>query len=326
MDKYLQYDHFDLSEDPSFIQWIKYAASDNQQHNWDNWLRSNPQMEDTVQEAKLLVTGMKFKVEHPTQAVQDNVWQKITSDIDKPIVNQGTPQRRRIIKLLSYGAVAAIGLVLLYVNLGTSFDTSINTNTGLNQVVSLPDGSSVELNVESLLEYNKQSWNKDRAVHLKGEAFFTVKKGSKFKVISPQGTVTVLGTSFNVFARDNQLFVECETGKVAVKASSKETILTPNQSVKVIDRQHTFVDDISGVDKRSAWRAGVFIYKDAKLVNVTRELERQFGLNIKMDKAMSNISYTGSFNKANQQNALTEVFYPLGLKTALDGNNVTVTK
>jgi transmembrane sensor len=41
-------------------------------------------------------------------------------------------------------------------------------------------------------------WSKERTLSLEGEAFFEVQKGSKFSVVTSDGIVEVLGTSFDV--------------------------------------------------------------------------------------------------------------------------------
>ncbi len=47
------------------------------------------------------------------------------------------------------------------------------------------------------------------------EGFFKVQKGNKFIVHTPAGDVEVMGTSFNVFAREEASKVSCVTGKLS---------------------------------------------------------------------------------------------------------------
>ena len=80
----------------------------------------------------------------------------------------------------------------------------------------LPDQSNIILNDGSRISYQEGKWTEDRTVRLEGEAFFSVQKGSTFKVVTPNGTVEVLGTQFNVRAWGEKLYVECYEGKVKV--------------------------------------------------------------------------------------------------------------
>ncbi len=101
--------------------------------------------------------------------------------------------------------------------------------------VELPDLSQVKLNAQSRLTFNKKSWNKKREVVLDGEAYFKVAKGSKFSVITKDGTVTVLGTQFNVKHRDNYFEVVCFEGSVGVEYKESSVTLKPGYSFLIID-------------------------------------------------------------------------------------------
>jgi len=327
MDKYIQYDHLQLSEDPSFIRWAKRSeARDN--NDWDGWLVNHPEKANDVANAKTLVLAMKFVKDNPSAEVEDKVWNKISSDIngEQSTTREINPRRTTMIKMLSYGAVAAVALILLLMNIGNDFDTSVQTPFAKVENITLPDGSEVMINADSKLKYDTESWNENRLVSLEGEAFFSVKKGSKFTVKTNNGSVQVLGTSFNVYDRGGQFNVHCETGKVSVKSGSNESILTPNQSVSVVNTEHKFSNNVSETENRSTWKKGIFVYKGAVIIDIVAELERQFDIKISMDKSLMDVKYTGSFNKSKLETALTEVFYPLGLKFDINGKSIIITK
>ncbi len=86
------------------------------------------------------------------------------------------------------------------------------------KTVILPDGSIVDLNINSQLIYPDNFTGKQRTVELKGEAFFTVSKNpNKPFVITTLGKeIKVLGTSFNVKTdlKTQQVKVFVKTGKV----------------------------------------------------------------------------------------------------------------
>ena len=62
----------------------------------------------------------------------------------------------------------------------------------------LPDGSGVVVMPHSELSYNSFTWTLRRRVSLKGEAVFSVVHGGRFRVGTPAGRITVLGTQFRV--------------------------------------------------------------------------------------------------------------------------------
>ena len=69
--------------------------------------------------------------------------------------------------------------------------------------INLTDGTIVRLNSESSLKYKRNFNSGSRIVNLSGEGYFKVVKGNyPFTVNTQYGTVTVLGTKFNIHARN----------------------------------------------------------------------------------------------------------------------------
>ncbi len=327
MDKYLQFNHLELAEDPSFIRWVKGSEA-RDSLDWDRWLVNHPNKTDLVDEAKSLVLAVKFVDDKPSAGAEDKIWNSISEGIDSEVkpTYESKPKRSQLIRMLPYGAVAAMVLILLIMNIGNDFDTSVQTPFAKIENIKLPDGSEVILNADSRIQYDTKTWSENRVVSLEGEAFFSVEKGSNFMVKTQSGNVEVLGTSFNVYNRNDQLNVHCETGKVAVKAAGKKTILIPRQSVVVSNQEHKLNENVADPDRRSTWKKGIFVYRGALLSEVKDELERQFDIKITMDKSLNILKYTGSFDRLNLQTALTEVFYPLDLNFNIDGKNVMITQ
>jgi len=178
--------------------------------------------------------------------------------------------------------------------------------------LSLPDGSTVMLNVDSELKYKPLLWFASKTVELNGEAYFEVKSGGRFTVKSGKNKVMVLGTSFNVFARNEKYSVTCMTGKVMVTADNRQTTLTPNMQVTL--RNGNFnVAEIADTEQHIGWRQNRFVFNGAPLTEVIKEIERQYDIQI------SNVldfdySYTGNFSKTeNPEDVLEIVGKPFGI-------------
>lgn len=148
----------------------------------------------------------------------------------------------------------------------------------------LPDGSTYVLNAESSLDFNGHSWGENREVSLKGEGFFTVKKGSTFTVLTPNGGVKVLGTQFNVRAREKSLEVICQSGKVAVLTADKVSLgeLTQNEGVKIqgdsISQEWTIE-----ANEKVSWIYGISKFNNAELSVVLDELARQYDIEVESE-------------------------------------------
>ncbi|QEE49515.1 DUF4974 domain-containing protein [Flavobacterium alkalisoli] len=149
----------------------------------------------------------------------------------------------------------------------------------------LPDNSKVVLNSDSEAEYKSWNWNKKRSVELKGEAFFKVAKGKTFDVNTPLGTVTVVGTQFNVKARDNRFDVTCFEGKVKVTYKTEEVFLTPGESVTFEEGEEIEIPETKAA--QPGWINNEITFTAEKPENVIKEIERHFAVSIQLDKNVS---------------------------------------
>lgn len=98
---------------------------------------------------------------------------------------------------------------------------------------------------------------------------------------TPQLTVNVLGTKFNVsaYADDALQSVVLVEGKVNVKANSNEDfVLLPNQRFKLSD-------GISGIDEVNAydyisWKDGVLQFRGETMKDIIQRLSRYYNVSI----------------------------------------------
>lgn len=157
---------------------------------------------------------------------------------------------------------------------------------GERLVVSLPDGSTVELNSGSEISYSRNFGNA-RFVNLEGEAFFDVVHGEDPFIVETFNSQTkVLGTTFNVRAWEQSIkpatVVSLVTGSIELtyKNGSDKSILSPGQSMTVnVDGS---VEDLTGstVVDAIAWRDGNLLYKDELLGVMIEDVERRFNVTI----------------------------------------------
>lgn len=327
MDKFLHSKSTDLAQEASFINWVN-ASNVTDINQWNKWVADHPEKRALVDEAKLLVTSLKFKEENISTDLENKIWKNINAatSSNSPINTAETSSG--IVKLLKKWAplaAAAIIALLVYVNVSssTSYDTKLNTNYAENSQELLPDGSIIDINAESQLAYSKTKWESNREIRLDGEAYFSVKKGSKFTVLTDNGNVEVLGTSFNVFSRGSIFSVECETGKVRVTANGKEAILTPNESVR-LDLIQNELSKTEASTKRSAWRRGSYNYKDTNLREVFDDIERHFNVKINVNDVPNDLSYNGQFNSTHIDSVLYKVCWPLDLTVNGSGKDYQI--
>ena len=218
--------------------------------------------------------------------------------------------------------VAAVVVVALSVYLfNNSSAQDFQAGVGDSLAVILPDASKATLNAGSSLSVNERSWDKVREVKLNGEAFFDVRKGSAFSVITDQGKVTVLGTEFNVKERDKFFEVACYEGKVAVETMNSEYTLQVGDILRLVDGK---VQLITTSFSKPSWLDEKSIFKSTPIVEVLDELERQYGITISGDLRNSKSPFTGNVTHKNLEMALQAVTIPLNLTYTITGDDVVL--
>jgi ferric-dicitrate binding protein FerR (iron transport regulator) len=210
------------------------------------------------------------------------------------------------------GIAASIVLFLgLFSILGNDI-TTIETHYGEQKTIALLDGSEVIMNSKSTLTYNEDHWDNDRTLHLTGEAYFKVKKGSTFTVKTDNGDVQVLGTQFNVNSVSDLLEVVCFEGKVSVHSKGETYTLLPANSVRRINGNRIEKWDVSNINP--SWIHGESTFKSVPLKYVIKAIESQYNIKIHSETIDTSIIYTGSFTHQNLKTALQTVFKSLQLQ------------
>ncbi len=195
--------------------------------------------------------------------------------------------------------------------------SSIRADYGQQQLAKLPDGSEVRLNSGSVLSYTKWDWIWSRKVELQGEAYFNVIKGNKFEVFTEGGSVTVLGTSFNVRSRNNQLDVSCYSGRVLVSSGDVIQDLNPNMSISLDDGKILGVK-LGQVATEPSWMKGIVRLQNVQFKEVIEELERTFDLKVEnQDPSLDTLMFTGAFPN-NPKVALKLVLEPLNISYSFE--------
>ena len=124
----------------------------------------------------------------------------------------------KVVDLSSIIKIAAVITLLLTSFLFVSnYTVGTRTDYAQTEIFTLPDNSKVTLNEFSKIDLKRFNWGNNRIVNFQGEALFEVEKGSTFKVETEQGTVTVLGTKFNIVAGEYGFYVACYEGLVRVE-------------------------------------------------------------------------------------------------------------
>ena len=166
------------------------------------------------------------------------------------------------------------------------------------------DGTEVILNAGSILRYPVDFAGDKREVELVGEAFFKVAKSDKpFLVRMGENNITVYGTQFNVYSRENHdLEIVLVEGSIGFKAGNqKEIKLRPSQMVvRQLENGEIRVKEVNPRDY-IMWVEN----KGQTLGRIMSELSIWYGVQIKVRPDQENTKLTLITNK---DNSLDEVF------------------
>ncbi|AYB32545.1 FecR family protein [Chryseolinea soli] len=193
-------------------------------------------------------------------------------------------------------AVAGTFLYILYL-LSTEFAAKQSTlvyNAGENNMrILLPDSSFVWLNRHSTLEYAPSFGTTNREVHLKGEAFFDVRKNKKqpFIVKAENIQVLVRGTKFNVqaYTAEPSIKTTLEEGKIELYVSGMAShfVMRPGDQI-------TLDTEANKVSRRkvnpadfSAWKEEQLAFDSTPLRDIILQLENRYKVNIVADSTVA---------------------------------------
>ena len=186
-------------------------------------------------------------------------------------------------------------------SIGMKYNT-LNVPKGGEYSLILPDGSSVWLNSETTLRFPVQFAGGKRVVYLSGEAYFQVKKDTSaaFHVCTKQQKITVLGTTFNVSAYENDRFTETTLieGKVAVEGGAERVVMKPSEQY-ILDKR-SGVGELKEVETEfyTSWIDGKFYFTSFTFEEIVKKLERWYDFTmIYEEDDIRQMRFSGVINK-----------------------------
>lgn len=248
----------------------------------------------------------------PYDKSSNEVWKSIQQKIDNKPVNV---RKLHFSKVRFIWAAASIALLAGLTLTLRFYHYTVKADPGKIASFYLPDGSGVSLAPQSEVTYYPLWWSVSRIVKLKGEAFFKVQKGEKFSVRSDRGITSVLGTSFDIYARTDNYRVVCYTGKVNVKARSgkHQIVLMPGEKAEINSEGEITFSKETRPKQYVAWINNQFVFTSTPITAVLNEVARRYNVTVTIDKSVHG-SYTGNFPASIPvEQALSIVCKPFGL-------------
>lgn len=276
-------------KDPSFVHWAKQEDDADVAH-WEHYFNVHPQHWELGKIGRSLAKGVPFSAVPSDPSGGRRALDNLLHRLEQKRGEQAQPPKIKKLKTRRLRWVAACMALLISIGGGTYFAFFYNPKVVLSTVYGqqyetmLPDSSVVHLNANSQVVYYRRN---PRKVWLQGEAFFQIKKqpltNARFQVITSDLAVTVLGTAFNVNARNEQTEVFLEEGKVSLEMAGEKRPsieMEPGDvvafSVKKGNLEENAKDDSSL--EVASWREGALIFNATPLSEALFEIEDIYGI------------------------------------------------
>lgn len=227
--------------------------------------------------------------------IEDRVWARLAKTTQKQ------PKIRRLPR--TWRAVAAAVAILIAAGTGylisdswdvpSSILVETYNDSGEVQQIALADGSTVWLNRNSQIRYERNFNDSIRAVTLEGEAFFEVAKNPEKPFVVKTGDIKtkVLGTSFNVraFANLETIEVALVEGKVNVEMNTSSTqrrseMLAPGDVFAYRKIDKTYAKEQFENDAPYAWRNDIIYFQRADVHEVAQTLRNWYDIKVTVEQ------------------------------------------
>lgn len=214
---------------------------------------------------------------------------------------------------MAVGVAAAFIIALSVWLLGNGDMHSVTASAPVEKLV-LADGSVVYLRNGSKLNYPAKFKGEERNVTLEGEAFFEVAHDSRhpFIIRSGDANVRVVGTSFSVIEKDQQVQLVVKTGKVRFynRADTSRQLLVVAGERALLKKG--FINKEANLDVNfNAWQTRQLVFNNTPLSDVVNTLKDYYRVNITLRPAdsrqLSGSQITASFNDQPIESVMKEL-------------------
>lgn len=231
-----------------------------------------------------------------------------------------------------WGPVAAVVVLLLAAGLAwrgqppsTPQVAAITYETAKGEMrrLTLDDGSVVEINTASRLRVAfsdgaRQLWLDQ------GEANFQVARDPQrpFTVHTGGGTVTAVGTAFQILTDADAARVTVSEGTVSLRAGTLAAVpLTRNHEAhmtktRIVTRAMALPD----MERRASWRDGRLVFAGETLADAAAEISRYSQQRIKVDSAVAQRRVGGIFRSTDAEGFAQAVAASLQLQVTRDAD------
>ncbi|PPL03827.1 FecR family protein [Parapedobacter indicus] len=209
---------------------------------------------------------------------------------------------------------------------------TVRTPEGGQYRVVLPDGSSAKLNAASSIRFPAVFGHKKRVVEIQGEVYFDVvsDKARPFVVNLPnRAQIEVLGTSFNVKAYPDDMFINTtlEKGSVKFKAGEDALLIKSGEQIQLTTQvsNPVLLKRRVGLNTETSWKDGYFNFENAELKTIMKEVARWYDVDVEYKTQITEQFSILMLPRSFSISRLLELLELTGhVKFIIDGRRITV--
>jgi transmembrane sensor len=326
-------------------EWIARLKADDlteeERLRFEAWRTAHPLHTRTHDE----MSALWKELENTGPLVRAVSFAQSVNDATTGYVKTHQPVRRSKLLAWKFAAVLVVSILtgVLYLEPWTSKEV-YTTAIGEHATISLPDGSTLELNSNSAasVDYSKEA----RVIRLKrGEGYFKVAHDTSrpFWVVGDKAWIRAVGTAFNVYLKSDAVRITVSQG--IVKVGSAASLDGKEPSDRVLRGTTTAVltageqADLHGAEtetrklsstqlqRSEGWRNGTMYFENQPLSEVVDELSRYTPQRLVLQgDSIRNLPVGGTFETSPQgtQAFLTMLEQGFGLTVHREPDRVVI--
>lgn len=214
------------------------------------------------------------------------------------------------------------------------------TGTGEQRVVTLADGSRIELNADTQLKVRYSVKERDIDL-LEGQALFSVAKNKERPFIVRSGDVLVraVGTQFDVDQRADGTRITVVEGRVLVRTAQKliaqsislrkfpsapEVFLDAGQQV-IASRNHPLQPSRANINAVTSWTRGTLVFEGSRLAEVVKQFNRNNPRQLLIkNPELENMRISGVYSSTDPSLLIEFLREQPGVQVDQSGSSITI--
>lgn len=265
-----------------------------------------------------------FKIEENWKAVSEKLFN------NKKVIPLQSNRNRRWFLRIAASLIILIAATWIYRTIEISDKPTLVEAIENIEDVQLPDGSKVNLNRGSSLEFVSNNDENQRELKLKGDAFFEIARDVEhpFIIKTQNVEVEVLGTSFYVDSREikDEIRVEVASGTVAVKFNGKQTILQKNERAIINKSTGQLIKESNNDPNLLALKTKTLVFDNTRLEETIEVLNRYYHSDIRIGSdVLKNCELESTFNNLSLDSILKILQTSFAIDVDKEGQAIILT-